>query len=103
MKSPCLLTAAGGGWTLRASEARFLGSQISQLVAAGRDKRAHAILSSDLVQRIPFHALDRICLGIGAGPVPPARLFLGQVAEANPIGGWSIVGSALAQGARPAS
>jgi len=89
--------AAEGCKSLRASEAKALGRHILHLIVAGELDEAHASLSPALVQRIPFRTLDWIGEEIGAGPVPPARAFLQGVVDADSLGGWPIVGSALAR------
>jgi 3-methyladenine DNA glycosylase AlkD len=82
---------------LKASEARSLGRQVSNLAAAGKVEEAKAILFPLMVQRIPFRALDRIGEAIGAGDLSPACAFLRSLAHSNALGAWPIVGSALAQ------
>jgi hypothetical protein len=58
---------------------------------------ARKVLSPVLTERIPFRTLDRIGEQIGAGPIPPTRVFLRSVAQLDVLGGWPVIGSALAQ------
>jgi 3-methyladenine DNA glycosylase AlkD len=54
------------------------------------------LLAPLLSARTPFRLLDRIGARIGAGPLPQINAFLENVAREKPLGGWPLIGAALA-------
>jgi hypothetical protein len=81
---------------LNSSSADHLGSQIAALVEGGRTAPAYDLLAPLLSARTPFRLLDRIGARIGAGPLSPTNAFLDRIAREKSIGGWPLIGSALA-------
>jgi hypothetical protein len=81
---------------LNAKEARSLGDRISRLLVKGETEHALRILSPILMEQVPFRTLDRIGEEVGAGPIEPTRALLLALAETDSLGGWPIIGSALA-------
>jgi len=57
---------------------------------------AFAILAPVLAERTSFRLLDRIGARVGEGPLPQTNAFLTSIARDKPMGGWPLIGSALA-------
>jgi len=82
---------------MKAAEATALGKRVSELVQTGDFGAARNLLLPVLTRRTPFRALDRIGDEIGAGPLPSAIAFLESVGAEEPLGGWPVIGCALAR------
>jgi hypothetical protein len=81
---------------MNAQDADKSGSKISLMIAGGRSAEAYTLLVPYLAQRLPFRLLDRIGIRIGTGPLPEANDFLERLAGEKTMGGWPLIGSALA-------
>ncbi|MBN1438662.1 MAG: DNA alkylation repair protein [Anaerolineales bacterium] len=81
---------------MNSADADRIGESILQMILDGETAGAHALLAPHLSRRIPFRLLDRIGTRIGAGPVPAVNGFLARIAREKPMGGWPLIGSALA-------
>jgi 3-methyladenine DNA glycosylase AlkD len=77
-------------------EADALAGRIAELLESRQAGEAFALLAPILSERTSFHLLDRIGARIGAGPIPQTNAFLETVAQDQPMGGWPLIGSALA-------
>jgi 3-methyladenine DNA glycosylase AlkD len=82
---------------MNSKEATSLGSEVAELIQAGRLVEAAQRLATVLASRTPFALLDRIGIAIGKGELLPVNEFLGQMAAGKTMGGWVIIGSALGQ------
>jgi hypothetical protein len=82
---------------MRAHAADELGSQIADLVQAGRPDEACAALRPTLASRTPFRMLDRIGTAAGIAPFPLLCPALEGIAADRSQGGWVVIGAALAQ------
>jgi hypothetical protein len=80
---------------MKMSEATQLGQRVSDLVAAGRMRQAHALLEPVLAARTRFPILGRIGGIVGEGPSQSADPFLERIAAAKTQGGWVVIGTAL--------
>jgi 3-methyladenine DNA glycosylase AlkD len=82
---------------MNSKEATSLGSQVGDLLQAGRLAEAHRRLRPILESRTPFTLLDRIGGAIGQADLTAVNEFLKQMAAGKTMGGWVIIGSALGQ------
>lgn len=82
---------------MRIKQADELGKRVAELVRANRTKQAYDLLAPTLAQRTSFNLLDRLGVSIGTLPSPAANAFLKRIADGNAMGGYPIIGSALAQ------
>jgi 3-methyladenine DNA glycosylase AlkD len=80
---------------MKISEARSLGQQIYDLIAAGEITKAYAQISPALSARTPFRLLDVIGEQIGAAPSKSVNIFLDHIAAQKTMGGWVVIASAL--------
>jgi hypothetical protein len=69
---------------------------ILQMISDGDPTGGCVLLAPCLARRTPFRLLDRIGARIGAGPINPTNRFLERIARDKPLGGWPLIGSALA-------
>jgi hypothetical protein len=67
------------------------------MISEGQMEEARDKLSPILTARTPFRILDRIGEQIGAGPIHPVRAYLRSLAQLGALGGWPVIGSALAR------
>jgi hypothetical protein len=81
---------------MNSKEADRLGLRILQLISSGERAAGDSLLAPLLAQRFSFRLLDRIGARIGEGPIPETAAFLERVARGKPMGGWPLIGSALA-------
>lgn len=77
-------------------EADRIGIQIAGWLADGQTAQALVLLNPIFSTKIAFHLLDRIGAYVGAGPLPQTNAFLEIIAREKPMGGWPLIGSALA-------
>jgi 3-methyladenine DNA glycosylase AlkD len=82
---------------MKTSGANALGDQLAELLAAQQPAKAYAILAPYLTQKISFATLDKVGVKVGAAPIPIVNDFLDRVVAGAAMGGWPIVGKALAQ------
>ena len=77
-------------------EADRTGNIIAGLLENRQAGQALALLDPILSTKIAFRLLDRIGARIGAGPLPQTNAFLEKIAREKKMGGWPLIGSALA-------
>jgi 3-methyladenine DNA glycosylase AlkD len=77
-------------------DADILGRRIAALVGDGQTSEALALLGPVLSGKTAFRLLDRIGLRIGEGPLAETSAFLERIAREKTMGGWPLLGSALA-------
>ena len=82
---------------MKAAEATAVGKRVSELIQTGDLGSARNLLLPVLTRRTPFRALDRIGEEIGAGSLPSSISFLGSIAAEGTLGGWPVIGCALAR------
>lgn len=85
-----------GNSQMDAKEADRIGNQIAGLVEGGQSAQALVVLDPILSTKIPFRLLDRIGARIGAVSLPETNVFLERIAREKKMGGWPLIGSALA-------
>jgi hypothetical protein len=82
---------------MNTGQAKALGKRLVELLTAQQVNAAYATLAPYLSQKISFATLDKVGVGLGAGPIPQVNDLLDKIVAGNLLGGWPIVGKALAQ------
>jgi hypothetical protein len=73
-----------------------LGRRAAGFLEARRPDQALDLLAPILSRRVSFRLLDRIGARLGEGPFAPTNALLERIARGKPMGGWPLIGSALA-------
>ncbi len=82
---------------MNTKEAKTLGQQLAGLVESGQIDAAYGLLEPVLAERVRFSLLGHIGTAVGCQPLSTILPFLQQIAAGKTIGGWPIIGKALAE------
>ena len=80
---------------MKASVARQMGSQISELINDGHMEGAVQLITPTLLSPTPFTTLDRIGKQIGSSSLDVSEPFYNLLASEKYMGSWVIIASAL--------
>lgn len=82
---------------MKISQANIIGEELATLIQSGDIEGASANIEPILNRKIPFSSLNRIGAIVGRCSLEQVNAFLARIAKDKTMGGWVVIGSALAE------